>query len=167
MFKKLLNEKYTIIFSIIIICLLSFLNASNIFKFNPDEVEKNISEKLQLKEELLLKKYNFSGVSSSIFSPLIIVESQPVKVVETPKKEPPPPVIDPYEIYYKDLKTYQIFGFSLDSNNNPSIFLSKGNDTLSLKKGDKFDAKYFIKDINDNEVIIGLLTDDKFQMILK
>lgn len=163
--KNLLKQEYIVVYIIIIVFVVSMVIALNTNEFNAYDIEKKISDKLQLKEELL-KTYKFSGVKTSIFSPLVMI-TPPLKVVEPPKKElptlPPP---DPYESYNKDLKTYQVFGFT-QSGDEVTIFLSKGNTILTLKKGSQFDGKYFIKDIKNNEVIVGLLTDNGFEFTIK
>lgn len=164
MLKKLLKQEHIVVCIITVIFIISIVIALNTNKFNPYDIEKNISDKLQIKEELL-KTYKFQGVRTSIFSPLVVITVP--KAVEPPKKElPPAPVVDPYEAYKKDLKTYQIFGFT-QSGNAPAIFLSKGDAILTLKKDDQFDGKYFIKDIKTNEVLIGLLTDSAFEFVIK
>ena len=103
-----------------------------------------------------------SEVRSNIFLAFAApVAPAPKPVVIEQKKDLPPPV-DPYEQYYRDLKTYQIFGFSKDGENN-MVFLSRGDSTLTLKKGDTFGDKYIVNGLTDNEMTVGLVDDNNFQ----
>ena len=150
-----MKEKHYIAIIVIITAALAAISAIGVFSLNIPDMEQHISASLQLKDSYL-KKYTYPEVKSHIFSAFV----KPKPIVIAPKKAEPPPV-DPYEQYYKDLKNYQIIGSSKDGNNT-IIFLSKGDTTVNVKKGDTFGEKYVVNELTDNEITVGLTDDPNF-----
>ena len=142
---------------------LAIIAAIGAFELDTSKLGDSISASLQLKDSLL-KKYTYPEVRSNIFSSFAPPPAPAPVFVPPPKKELPPPV-DPYEQYYRDLKTYQIFGFSKDGDNK-IVFLSRGDATYTLKKGDTFGDKYIVKDISDTELTVGMNDDANFKYVL-
>ena len=156
-----MRERHYIIIAAVLAAIIAVISAVGAFTLNTSKMGEKISSSLQLKDNYL-KKYAYPEVRSNIFLAFAApVAPAPKPVVIEQKKDLPPPV-DPYEQYYRDLKTYQIFGFSKDGENN-MVFLSRGDSTLTLKKGDTFGDKYIVNGLTDNEMTVGLVDDNNFQ----
>ena len=155
----MIKEKYIITVAVLLVLLLAVIAGTGVFSIDTEKTAGSVSASLTLKDDGL-KKTGYTEAKSQIFSPLNPPPAPKPVIVEV-KKELPPPV-DPYEQYNKDLKTYQIFGFSKDGANT-IVFLSRGDMTFTLKKGDVLDTKYIIKELTDTEVTVGLVNDDNYQ----
>ena len=134
--------------------------------FDAGSYGEKIAAELKIKEDAD-GTYKFPPVKASIFSPFIVPQPKPEPVK---KVEPPPlPQVDPYEAVYRELKTYQLFGFSKDPAGNDTVFLAKGDNILTLKAGDPFESKYILKEIRTSSVIICINGDDvfKFEIVVK
>ena len=164
--KQLANNIVVTSAGAVIIILISSSFYFDITGFDSTAYGEKIAAELKVKENAN-GSYVFPTVKASIFSPFVVPQPkpEPVKKVELP----PPPQVDPYEAVNRDLKTYQMFGFSKDSAGNNTVFLAKGDNILTLKAGDSFDSKYILKEIKATSVIIGIAGDDvfKFEIVVK
>jgi hypothetical protein len=155
--KKYINEKNACVAAAIIVLIYSISSMIAVKDFDAVKIEADIEQKLTLNEKAL-KKLPFPQVVSSIFTPII----------PPPKPPPPPrivdntPKVDPYEKYYTELSTYRIFGISREEG-GITAYMAKGETTLSLKNGDSFGGKYYIKSITEKEIKVGLSNDSNFE----
>jgi hypothetical protein len=106
----------------------------------------------------------FSGFRRNIFRPIF---SNEIKLASIPKKPikpappaplppPPPPVVKtPAQIAMEEVGQFAFLGY-LQKENRKTVFLTKNNEIILVKKGDKVVGKYEVADINENMMTIAI-----------
>jgi hypothetical protein len=117
----------------------------------------------QLRLELLDREMpRFTGFRRNIFRPVFSSEmkraSIPLKPLKpSPPPPPPPPPVEktPAQIAMEDVGQFAFLGY-LQKENRRTVFLTKNNEILLVKKGDKIAGKYEVADISENMMTIAL-----------
>lgn len=113
----------------------------------------------------------FSGFRRNIFQPIFSskatgqIAMKPVLPVPPPPAPtppalpppPPPPPPTPGEQAMQEVAKFTFLGF-LQKDNRKTIFLSKDNEIILVKKGDKIAGKYEVATITDDALTINLLS---------
>lgn len=111
----------------------------------------------------------FSGFQRNIFRPIFTVEMKsplyPLHagkpVLPVPPPPPPPPLPPPYvepspaQKAMEDVGRFTFLGF-LQKENSKIIFLSRDNEIILVRKGDKIAGKYEVASITDEALTINL-----------
>lgn len=119
----------------------------------------------------------FKGYRRNIFKPIFADEIKLMKqkavaikpppmppvAVLPPKVEPPPPVAQ-QEILRKELARFVFLGY-LKKGNRQTIFLSKDNEIILVRKGDRFAGRYEAKSVTDQALTI-VTTDSGEEIII-
>jgi hypothetical protein len=105
----------------------------------------------------------FSGFRRNIFRPIF---SNEIKLASIPKKPikpappappppPPPPPVEktPAQIAMEEVGQFAFLGY-LQKENRRTVFLTKNNEIILVKKGDKIVGKYEVADITENMMTI-------------
>jgi len=120
----------------------------------------------------------FKGYRRNIFRPIFVDEIMmmkqkavaikppplpPVAVVQPPIVAAPPPVVQPVTLQ-STLARFIFLGY-LKKDNRKTIFLSKDNDIILVRKGDKFAGRYEAKSVTDQALTI-VATDSGEEIII-
>lgn len=106
----------------------------------------------------------FAGFRRNIFRPVFSSEmklaSLPLKPLKpappAPAPPPPPPVVKtPAQIAMEEVGQFSFLGY-LQKENHRTVFLTKNNEIILLKKGDKVVGKYEVAEISENMLRIIL-----------
>ncbi len=104
----------------------------------------------------------FSGFRRNLFRPIFPdimklppIAARPVLPLPAPPAPPPPPKT-PAQLAMEDMSRYTFLGY-LQKGNRKTIFLTRDNEIILAKKGDKIAGKYEVATISDNSMIINLL----------
>jgi len=102
----------------------------------------------------------FSGFRRNLFRPIFpdIMKLPPIAarpVLPLPAPPPPPPKT-PAQLAMEDMSRYTFLGY-LQKGNRKTIFLTRDNEIILAKKGDKIAGKYEVATISDDSMIINLL----------
>lgn len=110
----------------------------------------------------------FSGFRRNIFRPIFTVEiksplnplhagKQVLPVPPPPSTPPPPPYVEPSPAQkaMEDVGRFVFLGF-LQKENRKTIFLSRDNEIILVRKGDKVAGKYEVAGITDEALTIKL-----------
>src|ERR1039457_2412152 len=130
-----------------------------------------------LRLDLLERKQSgFKGYRRNIFKPIFTGEIRLMKqtavaikpppippVAVIPPKVEPPPVAQP-ETLQKTLARFVFLGY-LKKDNRKTIFLSKDNDIILVRKGDRFAGRYEAKSVSDQALTI-VATDSGEEIII-
>jgi len=134
----------------------------------------NISRTGQVRDEtrlhldLLDKELpHFSGTQRNIFRPIFSAENKsslgPRKMAKLALPVPPPPrpplpppvAPSPAQLAMEDVSRFTFLGF-LQKENRKTIFLSRDNEIILVKKGDTIAGKYQVTSITDEAMTISL-----------
>jgi hypothetical protein len=118
----------------------------------------------------------FKGYRRNIFKPIfsdeiklmkqkaVAIKPPPIPPVAVlPPKVEPPPVAQP-ETLQKTLARFVFLGY-LKKDNRKTIFLSKDNDIILVRKGDRFAGRYEAKSVTDQALTI-VATDSGEEIII-
>jgi hypothetical protein len=104
----------------------------------------------------------FAGFRRNIFRPVFSSEmklaSIPLKPLNpSPPPPPPPPPVEktPAQVAMEEVGQFAFLGY-LQKENRRTVFLTKNNEILLVKKGDKIAGKYEVADISENMMTIAL-----------
>ena len=100
------------------------------------------------------KNIFFSGLSPSVSNALSGQEN--ALHVNTPAEPIPVEVTRRLQVQ-QELNDFKSFGY-LESDEGITLFLERGKQILVVRKGDRIDGKYLIKDITRNELTITAMT---------
>ena len=102
----------------------------------------------------------FSGFHRNLFRPVFpdLSKLPPVvaKPVIPPPPPPPPPPKTPAQLAMEDMARYTYLGY-IQKGNRKTIFLTRDNEIILVKKGDKIAGKYEVTTISDDALTINLL----------
>jgi hypothetical protein len=82
--------------------------------------------------------------------------ARPSLPLPVPPPPPPPPPKTPAQLAMEDMSRFTFLGF-IQKGNSKTIFLTRDNEIILAKKGDKISGKYEIKTISDDVMTINLL----------
>ncbi len=117
------------------------------------------SDELSIRLDLLSERGTHNGkVQKNLFFKKATV---PFKEKAVDQKKAPPPQtkssISPIENkriqVQQELSRFKTFGF-LEHGQEKTLFLERGKDILIIRKGDKIDGKYEVKEISEKELTI-------------
>jgi hypothetical protein len=106
----------------------------------------------------------FAGFRRNIFRPvfsnemkLAAVPLKPLKPAPPAPPPPPPPPVEktPAQIAMEEVGQFAFLGY-LQKENRRTVFLTKNNEIVLVKKGDKIVGKYEVADISENMMRIAL-----------
>ena len=104
----------------------------------------------------------FSGFRRNLFRPIFPeimklppIAARPVLPLPAPPPPPPPPKT-PAQLAMEDMSRYTFLGY-LQKGNRKTIFLTRDNEIILVKKGDKIAGKYEVATISDEALTINLL----------
>jgi hypothetical protein len=103
----------------------------------------------------------FAGFRRNIFRPVFPSEmklaSIPLKPAPTAPPPPPPPPVEktPAQIAMEEVGQFAFLGY-LQKENRRTVFLTKNNEIILVKKGDRIVGKYEVADISENMMTIAL-----------
>jgi hypothetical protein len=106
----------------------------------------------------------FTGFRRNIFRPVFSNEmkmaSLPLKPAKPAPPAPPPPPPPPVEktpaqMAMEEVGQFAFLGY-LQKENRRTVFLTKNNEILLVKKGDRIAGKYEVADITENMMTIAL-----------
>jgi hypothetical protein len=119
----------------------------------------------KLRLELLDREMpRFSGFKRNIFRPVFSNEMKlssiplkPLKPVLPVAPPPPPPPVEktPAQIAMEEVGQFAFLGY-LQKDNRRTVFLTKNNEIVLVKKGDRIVGKYEVADISENMLRITL-----------
>jgi len=105
----------------------------------------------------------FSGFHRNIFRPLFSegmsirrVVARPVLPAPLPAPLPQPVVKSPAQIAMEDVGRFTFLGY-LQKGNRRTVFLSRDNEIILVRKGDKIAGKYEVAAISEEVLTINLL----------
>ena len=58
----------------------------------------------------------------------------------------------------KDLSLFRSFGYLEESNGERFLFLEKGKRIMVIRKGDRIDGKYIVKDITEKKLTLTAIS---------
>jgi hypothetical protein len=104
----------------------------------------------------------FSGFRRNLFRPIFpdlsklpLVAARAVNLPPVPPPPPPPPKT-PAQLAMEDMSRYTFLGY-IQKGNHKTIFLTRDNEIILAKKGDKIVGKYEVTTISDEALTINLL----------
>jgi hypothetical protein len=107
---------------------------------------------------------SFAGFRRNIFRPVFSSEMKlssiplkPLKPAPPAPPPPPPPPVEktPAQIAMEEVGQFAFLGY-LQKENRKTVFLSKNNEIILVKKGDKIVGKYEVADITENMMTIAV-----------
>jgi hypothetical protein len=125
------------------------------------KVNKALDDK-KLHLELLDREMpRFTGFRRNIFRPVFPSEMKLASIPRKPLKPlPPPPPPPPVEKTHAQIAMEEVGQFAflgyLQKENRRTVFLTKNNEIILVKKGDKIVGKYEVADISENMMTIAL-----------
>jgi hypothetical protein len=124
-----------------------------------------VQDDKKLRLELLDKEMpRFSGFRRNIFRPvfsdemkLAAIPLKPIKPAPTAPPPPPPPPVEktPAQVAMEEVGQFAFLGY-LQKENRKTVFLTKNNEILLVKKGDRIVGKYEVSDISENMMTLSL-----------
>jgi len=125
----------------------------------------------RLRLDLLDKEQpRFSGFKRNIFRPIFTIEvkapllplnaGKPVLPVPPPPPPPPPPYVEPSPAQkaMEEVGRFKFLGF-LQKENRKIIFLSRENEIILVRNGDKIAGKYEVVSITDAALTIKIFAN--------
>jgi len=106
----------------------------------------------------------FTGFRRNIFRPvfpsemkLASISLKPAKPAPPAPPPPPPPPVEktPAQVAMEEVGQFAFLGY-LQKENRRTVFLTKNNEIILVKKGDKVAGKYEVADISENMLTIAL-----------
>ena len=126
-----------------------------------NQIMKPVPEENLVKLDLLMNPPKHSRkISKNIFTGQKIIDEKPINKTavkdEIPQKTVPV-TVDKKRQVENDLSKFKSFGY-LERNGERTLFLERGKQILAIRKGDKIDGKYIVKDITEKELTITALS---------
>jgi hypothetical protein len=102
-------------------------------------------------------------VKKDIFSgqPVIVEQAKPAGEVKRPAvQQGETQTVNPEDQIKDDLSTFKSFGYA-ERGGDKILFIEKGKQIMLIRKGDRIEGKYIVKDINQTELTLLVIANNE------